>query len=276
MTIPPVATLAACGGLITAVKSGWELSRMIKRKDMEKRLDKDASSILRGLQNCYLDGLMSERSFEKWYDRFLAALTEKDCVEMNKIRKHIELLRTAKDRVTRDNTRVNRNSHHEEKHVSYRQHRPHSLDRRTSHTEYSCYDEQHRRPSHGHSTHHNPNLHLNTDKAQREYYYSHALPSPYKGEIEYTPLTGEFEEHRRSESRKSHGHGSQHVHDGERKEYRSRSTGVQDRGRRRSRSMHQERRVQESSADADSETEEVYERREYYPKAGHGARGGRR
>lgn len=52
---------------------------MIKKKDMEKRLDKDASGILRGLQNCYLDGLMSERSFEKWYDRFLAALAEKDC-----------------------------------------------------------------------------------------------------------------------------------------------------------------------------------------------------
>lgn len=195
---------------------------------------------------------------------------------MHKVRKHIELLRTVKDRVTRDNTRANRHSsHYDEKHASHRQRRPHSLDRRTSYTEYSRYDEKHRHPSFGHSSYHNPNLHLNTDKAQREYYYSHALPSPYKGEIEYTPLNGEFDEHRRSESRKTHGHGPHHADGGEKTEYRSRSTSVNDRGRTRSRSVHQERRVRDSSADADSETEEVYERREYYPKGGHGARSGR-
>lgn len=189
---------------------------------------------------------------------------------MQKVRKHIELLRTVKDRVTRDNTRdntrANRNSHYDERYVSSRQRRPHSMDRRTSYTETSRYDEKHRRPSH-HGSHHNPNMHLDTGKAQREYYYSHALPSPYKGEIEYTPLTGEFDEDRRSASRKSHGQTG-----AERAEYRSRSTSTHDRGRTRSRSVHQERRVRESSADADSETEEVYERREYYPKGGHGAR----
>lgn len=110
-------------------------------------------------------------------------------------------------------------------------------------------------------------MHLDTSKAQREYYYSHALPSPYKGEIEYTPLTGEFEEDRGGSSRKHHGRG-----DVDRDEYRTRSTSTQDRGRARSRSVHQERRVRESSADADSETEEVYDRKEYYPK---GDRGGR-
>lgn len=240
---------------------------MLKKKDMERRLDKDASGVLRSLQNCYLDGLMSERSFEKWYDRFLAALAEKDCVEMHKVRKHIELLRTVKDRVTRDNTRANRNSHHGDKHVSYRQHHPHSADRRNSYTEYTRYDEKHSRPSHSHSSYHNPNMHLDTGKAQREYYYSHALPSPYKGEIEYTPLTGEFEEDHRSEARKGHGHGG-----AEKTEYRSQSTSTHDRGRTRSRSVHQERRVRESSADAESETEEVYERREYYPQGAHRAR----
>lgn len=189
---------------------------------------------------------------------------------MHKVRKHIELLRTVKDRVTRDNTRANRNSHYDDKHehVSYRQRRPHSVDRRNSYTEYSRYDEKHRRPSHNHGSHHNPNMHLDTGKAQREYYYSHALPSPYKGEIEYTPLSGEFEEDRRSEARKSHGHSGA----AERAEYQSRSTSTHDRGRTRSRSVHQERRVRDSSADAESETEETYERREYYPKGGHGAR----
>lgn len=187
---------------------------------------------------------------------------------MHKVRKHIELLRTVKDRVTR----ANRHSNHDGKHVSYRQRRPHSLDRRSFYTEYSRYDEKHRRPSHNHGSHQNPNLHLDTDKAQREYYYSHALPSPYKGEIEYTPLTGEFEKDRRSEPRRPHGHGSRHVRGGgEKTEYRSGSTSTHERGRTRSRSVHQERRVRDASADADSETEEVYERREYYPKGGHGS-----
>lgn len=79
MTIPPVATLAACGGLITAVKSGWELTRMIKKKDMDMKVKKQADRVLRKLHNCYLDGFMSERSFEKWYDRVEAAITQKNC-----------------------------------------------------------------------------------------------------------------------------------------------------------------------------------------------------
>lgn len=51
---------------------------MIKKKDLEKRLDKEAKTVVRDLQNSYLDGLMSERSFEKWYDRVVGALAEKD------------------------------------------------------------------------------------------------------------------------------------------------------------------------------------------------------
>jgi hypothetical protein len=78
MALAPVATVAACGSILTAVKSGWELSRMIKKKDLEKRLDKEARTVVRDLQNAYLDGLMSERSFEKWYDRIVGALAEKD------------------------------------------------------------------------------------------------------------------------------------------------------------------------------------------------------
>lgn len=78
MALAPVATVAACGSILTAVKSGWELSRMIKKKDLEKRLDKEAKTVVRDLQNAYLDGLMSERSFEKWYDRIVGALAEKD------------------------------------------------------------------------------------------------------------------------------------------------------------------------------------------------------
>lgn len=51
---------------------------MIKKKDLEKRLDKEAKSLLNDLQKAYLDGLMTDRSFDKWYDRFLGALADKD------------------------------------------------------------------------------------------------------------------------------------------------------------------------------------------------------
>lgn len=78
MPLPPVATIAACGSILTAVKSGWELSRMIKKKDLEKRLDKEAKSVMKELQKTYRDGLMTDSSFDKWYDRILGALADKD------------------------------------------------------------------------------------------------------------------------------------------------------------------------------------------------------
>ncbi|KAK2611738.1 hypothetical protein N8I77_005062 [Diaporthe amygdali] len=279
MALAPVATVAACGSILTAVKSGWELSRMIKKKDLEKRLDKEAKTVVRDLQNSYLDGLMSERSFEKWYDRIVGALAEKDGMELRKVRQHIDLVRSSKDRITRSNTRANRSSsyyyeekqpHHQHHHHHHHSHRrPHSVDR---YSEYTRYEEKQRRPKYDHGSHHNPNLSLDTDKAQREYYYSHALPSPYKGEIEYTPLNAEFDDARSHAGSERRGRGKGH-HGDKKEEYVSRSTSTVDRGRTRSRSVHQERRTRDSSADADSEAEEVYGRREYFPKRGGG--GGR-
>lgn len=307
MALAPVATVAACGSILTAVKSGWELSRMIKKKDLEKRLDKEARTVVRDLQGAYLDGLMSERSFEKWYDRIVGALAEKDGeylsfpspyspitypgtdvitpgMELRKVKQHVDLVRSSKERITRSNTRANRNSsyyydekqpHHHHHHSHHSHRRPHSVDR---YSEYTRYEERGgRRPRFDHGSHHNPHLGIDTDKAQREYYYAHALPSPYKGEIEYTPLGGEFDDARSSHAgserrgRGRGGHPHRH-HDGDRKEeFVSRSSSVVDRGRTRSRSVHQERRVRDSSADADSEAEEIYDRREYFPaKRGRG------
>lgn len=201
-------------------------------------------------------------------------------MELRKVRQHIDLVRSSKDRITHSNTRANRNSsyyydekqpqHHHHHHHSHR--RPHSVDR---YSEYTRYEEKGRRPKYDHGSHHNPHLSLDTDKAQREYYYSHALPSPYKGEIEYTPLNGEFEDTRSHAGSDRRGRGKGHGHHGDRKEeFVSRSSSVVDRGRTRSRSVHQERRVRDSSADADSEAEEVYDRREYFP-AKRGRDGGR-
>lgn len=78
MPLPPVTTIAACGSILTACKSAWELSRMIKKKDQEKRLDSQARSIIYELRQSYLDGLMDQKAFDKWYDRLLGAIAEKD------------------------------------------------------------------------------------------------------------------------------------------------------------------------------------------------------
>lgn len=198
-------------------------------------------------------------------------------MELRQVRQHIDLVRSSKDRITRNNTRANRSSdYYDEKQPRHHQHhhhhhhrRPHSVDR---YSEYTRYEEKQRRPKYDHGSHHNPHLSLDTDKAQREYYYSHALPSPYKGEIEYTPLDGEFDEGRGRAGSERRGRGRRHGGD-RKEEVVSQSSSTVDRGRNRSRSVHQERRVRDSSADADSEAEEVYEKREYFPK---GARGGGR
>lgn len=78
MPLPPVTTIAACGSILTACKSAWELSRMIKKKDQEKRLDTQARAIIYDLRRSYLDGHMDQKTFDKWYDRLLGAIAEKD------------------------------------------------------------------------------------------------------------------------------------------------------------------------------------------------------
>lgn len=199
-------------------------------------------------------------------------------MELRKVKQHVDLVRSSKERITRSNTRANRHNssyYYEEKQPHHHHHhhhrRPHSVDR---YSEYTRYEEKGgRRPRFDHGSHHNPNLSLDTNKAQRDYYYSHALPSPYRGEIEYTPLNAEFDDarsHAGSERSSRRGRGGGGHHGGDRKEeFVSRSSSVvNDRGRTRSRSVHQERRVRDSSADADSEAEEVYDRREYFPAKG--------
>lgn len=51
---------------------------MIKKKDQEKRLDAQARAIIYDLRRSYLDGHMDQKTFDKWYDRLLGAIAEKD------------------------------------------------------------------------------------------------------------------------------------------------------------------------------------------------------
>jgi ribosome assembly protein 4 len=80
MTVPVVlATVAACGSLVTSLKSGWELRRMIKRKQEERECDEEAPYVFRRLRRAYYEGLMNSAEYEHWYEKFLLAKVEKDC-----------------------------------------------------------------------------------------------------------------------------------------------------------------------------------------------------
>ncbi|KAK4044343.1 ribosome assembly protein 4 [Parachaetomium inaequale] len=93
MGVPVVlATMAACGSLVTSIKSSWELRRMVKRKQEGKECDEEAPYIFRRLRRAYYDGLMSVTEYEQWYERFLVAKVEKDMAAMRRIRAHLRIL----------------------------------------------------------------------------------------------------------------------------------------------------------------------------------------
>ncbi|CAN8099738.1 unnamed protein product [Discula destructiva] len=247
MPVPAIATVAACGSLITAVKSSWELSRMLKRKEQEKRVESQGRVILKDLRDAYLDGYMNRKSFDKWYDRYLGAIAEKDLMELRKIREHVNLIyRDSNSHVTRRSTYPPSSSVYVDE-KSSRRGRARSVDRRQSSRgpppAYTVeeYEEERRRPSF-----------VDTRKAQSDWYHSHTLPSPYRHEIEYTPQVDSFDD-----SDKERRHGRHRHHDNRRansrsEASRSHSNSTVDRGRTRSRSVHT---VTETTASSDADSE---------------------
>ncbi|KAL2134991.1 hypothetical protein VTI74DRAFT_10126 [Chaetomium olivicolor] len=87
-----LATFAACGSIVTSIKSSWELRRMIKRKQEAKECDEEAPNVFRRLRRAYYDGLMSATEYEQWYEKFLIAKVEKDLSGMRRIRAHLRIL----------------------------------------------------------------------------------------------------------------------------------------------------------------------------------------
>lgn len=201
-------------------------------------------------------------------------------LELRKIREHVNLIhRDNKAHVSRRSTYPPSSSVHVDNKPSYRG-RAHSVDRRHSSRGpppvYTVeeYEEERRRPT--------P---IETAKTKRDHYYSHALPSPYKGEIEYSPQSDSFESlgkdrrgrHRREPSR----HHRDRYADARSDSSRSHSNSTVDRGRTRSRSVHTDaskRVVAEATAssDADSEGESRFSsrrREEYYARSDGRGRG---
>ena len=80
MGVPVVlATVAACGSIVTSIKSSWELRRMVKKKKEMHEADDEAPYVFRKLRKAYYDGLMTPSEYEQWYEKFLVAKVEKDC-----------------------------------------------------------------------------------------------------------------------------------------------------------------------------------------------------
>ena len=79
MTIPiALATVAACGSIITSMKASWEFSRMIRQKREENAAEDLAGGVYRRLRKAYQVGLMTDGEYDHWYEKFLVAKVEKD------------------------------------------------------------------------------------------------------------------------------------------------------------------------------------------------------
>ncbi|KAK4167149.1 hypothetical protein QBC43DRAFT_8820 [Cladorrhinum sp. PSN259] len=93
MAVPVVlATVAACGSIVTSIKSSWELRRMVKKKKEQHEADDEAPYVFRKLRKAYYDGLMTKSEYESWYEKFLVAKVEKDLGGLRRIRAHIRIL----------------------------------------------------------------------------------------------------------------------------------------------------------------------------------------
>lgn len=79
MPLPlPLATIVACGSLVTSIKSTWELSRMIREKLEERQTDEYAARLYRSLRTAVRYGILTETEYKHWLEKFLVAAAAKD------------------------------------------------------------------------------------------------------------------------------------------------------------------------------------------------------
>ncbi|KAF2456293.1 hypothetical protein BDY21DRAFT_47590 [Lineolata rhizophorae] len=99
--LPPIAAIAACGSLVTAVKSAWELRRMVKNKRQKRRDEDEALDILDELEDAYEDGLLTEVDYSRYYSRYLESVAEGDLTGLRKLRMHIDIVAVRQKMVPR-------------------------------------------------------------------------------------------------------------------------------------------------------------------------------
>lgn len=81
MPLPPtLAYLTACASLLTAIKSGWELSRMIKKQLKERVIQEQANQLFASVCEAYDEKKICLRDYHYWKRRISVAAEEKDCM----------------------------------------------------------------------------------------------------------------------------------------------------------------------------------------------------
>ncbi|KAK3393344.1 hypothetical protein B0H63DRAFT_458001 [Podospora didyma] len=87
-----LATIAATGSIVTSIKSGWELRRMVKKKAAEKVAEEEAPRIFNRLRRAYNDRLMTSAEYVQWYEKWLVAKVERDLPALHRIRAHLRII----------------------------------------------------------------------------------------------------------------------------------------------------------------------------------------
>lgn len=77
--MPAPNNLLRLAPLLIVVKSGWELSRMIRDKHKEQVLfDTEKSYLMGALRVAYGEGIISMTSYDRWRERLIRACKNKD------------------------------------------------------------------------------------------------------------------------------------------------------------------------------------------------------
>jgi hypothetical protein len=74
-----VTVVAAWASLLTAAKSLWELSRMVKRKLAERDVERKARSVFYNLREANRYGLLSNTDYSHWMREYKLAKARGDC-----------------------------------------------------------------------------------------------------------------------------------------------------------------------------------------------------
>lgn len=78
MSPPAITVIAGWASLITTTRSIIELSRMMRKKLAEHEVKDKARSVYYNLQEARRYGLMSDKEYDYWYDKYLFAQVERD------------------------------------------------------------------------------------------------------------------------------------------------------------------------------------------------------
>jgi ribosome assembly protein 4 len=78
MSPQAITVVAAWASLATTARAIWELSRMIRRKLAEHEVKDKARSVYYNLREAHRYGLMSDKEYDHWYNKYLLARVEKN------------------------------------------------------------------------------------------------------------------------------------------------------------------------------------------------------